>query len=441
MREATDLTLRLEKNRQAAEESRRQAEEDMAQAGREWTDWLQRHGISSDCLPPTALEILSKIENAREKVENIVHLRERIKIVEDSMKEYENAVNAVLKACGDPAVTRGEFPGIVDKLIDRWKTNQKQVERMERMQADIALNVKERDAFQKVLASAKKDLEQLLSEAGAEDEESFRQRHKIFEDAARLKEVIHQRRSAIEQIAGREEAFEAFIQELESTTPEKLQETRRLVSEDLQALDQEMEQVIDERGRTQDQREKLERTEEASSLRLQLSVLQEKLRVKALQWVSLSIGQSLIREAKTKYERERKPAVVQEGERFFSLITGHRYPRLISPPGQTQIQLEDSKGHRKQLTELSRGTAEQLYLALRFGLIREFSRRSESLPVVMDDILVNFDPKRAGEAARAIAELANENQVIVFTCHPGTAELLTAHAPQAMVIKLQDRQS
>jgi len=58
----------------------------------------------------------------------------------------------------------------------------------------------------------------------------------------------------------------------------------------------------------------------------------------------------------------------------------------------------------------------------------------------MDDILVNFDPKRASEAARAIAELANENQVIVFTCHPSTAEILTAHAPQAMVIKLQDQQ-
>ena len=177
-----------------------------------------------------------------------------------------------------------------------------------------------------------------------------------------------------------------------------------------------------------------------SSLRLQLSVLQEKLKVKAMQWVSLSIGQSLIREAKTKYERERKPAVVQQGEHFFSLITSQRYPRLISPPGETQIQLEDGSGHRKQLAELSRGTAEQLYLALRFGLIREFSRRSESLPVVMDDILVNFDPERASEAARAIAELANENQVIVFTCHPSTADLLTAHAPQALVMKLQDQQ-
>lgn len=440
VKEATDLTVGLERDLQAAEESRRQAEEETAQAEKDWTDWLERHGITTDCLPPTALEILSNVESTREKVENIVHMRERAKGIEDSMKEYENATNTVLEACGDMVVTRAEFPAVVDKLIDRWKTAQKQHERMERMQKDIAQNVKERDAFQKALESADKDLQQLLNEAGAEDGESFRQRHKIFEDTAQLRAVIDQRRRALEQIAGRKEALESFVREMESTTPENLQETRRLIDEERQALEEEMELLIDERRGIKDQLEKLERTQEASSLRLQLSVLQEKLKGKALQWVALTIGQNLLREARAKYERERKPAVVQQGQHFFSMITNGRYPRLISPPGETQIQLEDSSGHRKTLPELSRGTAEQLYLALRFGLIREFSRRSECLPVIMDDILVNFDPKRASEAARAIAELANDNQVILFTCHPNTADLLTAQAPQSMVMKLQDRQ-
>ena len=59
----------------------------------------------------------------------------------------------------------------------------------------------------------------------------------------------------------------------------------------------------------------------------------------------------------------------------------------------------------------------------------------------MDDILVNFDPERASEAAIAIAELANDNQVIVFTCHPQTADLLKAQAPQSLVMTLQDHQA
>ena len=438
VREATEQVEKLERESESVEESTRQAEEEMAQAELEWKDWLHERGMGTDCLPQTALEILSRVESAREKVENVVHMRQRIQGIEDSMREYERATNSVLQAC-DIVSTSPDFPGVVDKLTDARRTAQKENERMERTRQEIARCTREREAFQEALASAEKEIKQLWSEAGAEDEQSFRERQKISEEASQLRATIAERRKSLEQIAGRKEALEVFVHELESTTPEKLQEARRGLDEKLKAADNEIELVIDERGRIQDQREKLEQTQEASSLRLQLSVLQERLKVKALQWVSLTIGQNLLREARTKYERERKPTVVQQGERFFSMITTQKYPRLISPPGETLIQLEDSAGHRKQLTELSRGTAEQLYLALRFGLIREFSKRSESLPVVMDDILVNFDPNRAGEAARAIAELANDNQVIVFTCHPGTADLLTAQAPEALVMKLQDR--
>jgi uncharacterized protein YhaN len=56
--------------------------------------------------------------------------------------------------------------------------------------------------------------------------------------------------------------------------------------------------------------------------------------------------------------------------------------------------------------------------------------------VVFDDILVNFDPVRKENSCRAIAGLAEKNQVIYFTCHPDTVELLTGCVPDARVIDL-----
>ena len=44
---------------------------------------------------------------------------------------------------------------------------------------------------------------------------------------------------------------------------------------------------------------------------------------------------------------------------------------------------------------LSRGTQEQLYLALRLAHIRNHAAQAAALPVIMDDVLVNFDPDRA----------------------------------------------
>ncbi|MNL68610.1 hypothetical protein D3C87_1933580 [compost metagenome] len=42
----------------------------------------------------------------------------------------------------------------------------------------------------------------------------------------------------------------------------------------------------------------------------------------------------------------------------------------------------------------------------------------------MDDVFVNFDPERARRMAEMLVRFAEEHQVLLFTCHPGTAELL-----------------
>jgi uncharacterized protein YhaN len=165
----------------------------------------------------------------------------------------------------------------------------------------------------------------------------------------------------------------------------------------------------------------------------------EQLQEHAREWSRLTIAEALLEKTRHKFERERQPSVVQHAQDFFSRVTGQRYSRLFSPVGeqngQQTITVIDGSGASKQPNELSRGTREQLYLALRFGLIREFGEHAERLPVVVDEALVNFDPDRARLAARAFAELAETNQVLVFTCHPTTADMF-ADVAGAQVIDI-----
>ena len=68
--------------------------------------------------------------------------------------------------------------------------------------------------------------------------------------------------------------------------------------------------------------------------------------------------------------------------------------------------------------KLSRGTREAVYLSLRLALIGAYARRGAVLPMVMDDILVNFDSKRARSAAELLVEFSrNGYQLLMFTCH------------------------
>ena len=73
---------------------------------------------------------------------------------------------------------------------------------------------------------------------------------------------------------------------------------------------------------------------------------------------------------------------------------------------------------------------------MRIGLAETFAERAEALPLILDDVLVNFDPARAAAVAEVIAETAERHQVLFFTCHPHLSELVLRTAPQAQLVEL-----
>ena len=130
--------------------------------------------------------------------------------------------------------------------------------------------------------------------------------------------------------------------------------------------------------------------------------------------------------------------MISDAAGFFRLITGGRYEKIIAPIGEDTIEVVSREGRTKRPEQLSRGTAEQLYLALRFGYITNFTAGGETLPVVMDEILVNFDKTRAAQAASAILALAQTHQVVYFTCHPETAALFQGLKEDIGVYEMKD---
>ena len=72
---------------------------------------------------------------------------------------------------------------------------------------------------------------------------------------------------------------------------------------------------------------------------------------------------------------------------------------------------------------MSEGTRDQLFLALRLALIKEYLDTAEPLPFIADDLLVSFDDDRAGAALDILKRLSKNTQVLVFTHHGHLVEL------------------
>ena len=89
---------------------------------------------------------------------------------------------------------------------------------------------------------------------------------------------------------------------------------------------------------------------------------------------------------------------------------------------ESDIAIFDSREVSKNIEQLSRGTKEQLLISLRLGFIEEYETKAEPLPVIVDEVLVNFDPDRAKRAAEIFQEFGKNRQILIFTCHPSTIE-------------------
>ena len=72
---------------------------------------------------------------------------------------------------------------------------------------------------------------------------------------------------------------------------------------------------------------------------------------------------------------------------------------------------------------MSSGTLDQLYLALRLAAVERHVSVNLPLPLICDDLLVEFDDDRAMATLEILGELAHKTQVLFFTHQSKMVEL------------------
>lgn len=80
-------------------------------------------------------------------------------------------------------------------------------------------------------------------------------------------------------------------------------------------------------------------------------------------------------------------------EYFFRIATSGEYENIYLAEGSPSFSVKRKDGLVFTAEELSQGTAEQLYTAIRFALAESMQKRIH-LPLMIDDSFVNFDHLR-----------------------------------------------
>ena len=129
-----------------------------------------------------------------------------------------------------------------------------------------------------------------------------------------------------------------------------------------------------------------------------------------------------LKRANTRLQERFSPELNRLAGQYLSRLTGQRYSSVT-----LNRELEGAAARAgdvlpRSALYLSRGTADQLYLAVRLAVCRLCL--PEKPPLVLDDALAAFDDERLGLALGLLEELAKEQQVLLFTCQSREGALL-----------------
>jgi uncharacterized protein YhaN len=110
-------------------------------------------------------------------------------------------------------------------------------------------------------------------------------------------------------------------------------------------------------------------------------------------------------------------------EQRFLRLCRHRYEEVkIDPDFQIWIR-EIGSGELRSAEQLSRGTRDQIYFSMRFGILDLVSNEAESCPCLLDEPFAAYDRARLKEAFEILAEEARRRQLLLFTCREDLLEL------------------
>jgi uncharacterized protein YhaN len=260
--------------------------------------------------------------------------------------------------------------------------------------------------------------QQLLHEAGASSEAELRQR---AAEHARRRALAERRDAFSREIAtvraGRLAEDDLHVW-LEGDHPVDLEQHSKRLAAEMYSTESRMRSLHEDRGRLEQERSALVADRRLSLRLADLDMVEQQVSQAIERWRVLTVAEQTLDSVRRSYETDRQPEALKDASTYLERLTAGRYVRVWAPLGEHALRVDDNDGNALAVEVLSRGTREQLFLSLRLALVGVYARRGIDLPLVLDDVLVNFDAKRARAAAEVLREFSDEgHQVLLFTCH------------------------
>ena len=371
--------------------------------------------------PGDAIHTLSNVQTVEMNYRNYQNLRRRLDSIKRDDIQLEIDLQNLAETIGVKyeSARQSEFLAKLNSDCEQLTFSQEQRE-------DHQQHVKDFEEKLVVvtsrLQSAEHELEQIRSNLGVQNDEELDLLIQRARDREKLKEQIEDHQEALLEI-GDGNSLEELVRACKDVDVATL-ETRiqELETEEL-AITERKDKSSYELGYLNSEIKRLRESEDSYSDEVEReSVLVETER-NVVQFLYNKGQEVTLKVAIEKYREKNQGPIMSRAKELFATMTANNYVDLVSTetkkgePKLLCVRLDETGNEvQVKLENLSDGTRDQLFLALRLAAIEQLLD-NYAMPVIADDLLIKSDDERTRAIFEVLRKLAQKTQVLFFTHH------------------------
>ncbi|MCY8287162.1 MULTISPECIES: ATP-binding protein [unclassified Bacillus (in: firmicutes)] len=383
-----------------------QWETDMAPSFAQVEHFMKELGFKED--PSFLLDAYSLMKDVKKEVNKKHELTIEAGRLRKHRRAFEERVSMLHPVNQSQDISISDALHTLRKSVEREKEIEKQKKEIE---TDIHYTKEQMLELEQEIQYFHAQIEQLYAVAAVKDRNEFCAMADISRE---LKDTENKRYHVNAQLQG------GHPEELElagANTLSELKNRQFIENERKERLTEEIEQLRSQIALLLVKQEQLEASGLVSDLKLQTEMQKERVKETAKKWASIQMIKQVIRNKLERHKKVELPRLLETAGEFFRPLTDGSYQTIYFSETDDSIMVMNGDGTVYHAEELSQGTCEQLYTAIRFALAvtRQDGAR---LPFQLDDSFVHFDQARLKRVLDVLYDLSEGGrQILYFTCH------------------------
>jgi uncharacterized protein YhaN len=432
-----ELQQKIKEIREESEEAKQenvQAQQVLKNWQDNWSKAIRPLGLSGETSPAAVHVVVAKLDELFQKLNEAASLQARIEGINQDARRFTEEVTALAKQL-DPALLTIPPAQAADELQARL--SQAKVDAA--TGTALRKQVKEKQgiiqASQDTILLMTENLAKLCRQAGCEKHDELEAREGLSNQYQLLQKEIDDLEEQVLELAPGT-TLEEIRLEAAKVNPDELPGAIAELSRQIQELEQKRLDLAGEIARSEKELELMDGNSRAADAAGKVQGIFSRIREGVDQYLRLRMASVILRREIERYREENQGPLLARGGAYFKRLTLDSFTGLTTDFNEKDEPIllgVRPAGQRVWIEAMSDGTRDQLYLSLRLASLEKYLEGSEPMPFIVDDILVNFDDRRAAATLGALAELSKKTQVLFFTHHGRLAELAQGVADQGQV--------